>query len=199
MRPDEVHFGLHHGEVVLRSSLQHEGRTQPRKVRYLGDVEPDVLGQHGRESRQDLRRSPPAPLEIDDVRLEEHGAAVTEVRHRVRGERHISIVVHLHAKRPRGALQEIAVPRRALCVEPEVLDLSVLQDDDLDVLATHVADDVGVRVEVEGRPGVRDGFHDCHVGAEHVPEDVLRIAGDAEAEDVERGALVFHRRAAGAR
>jgi hypothetical protein len=84
-----------------------------------------------------------------------------------------------------GALQEVAVAGRALGVELEVLHLAVLQDDDLDVLAADVAHHVDVVVEVQRALAVRDRLDDRRVGAEHVAEDVLGVAGGADAEDLE--------------
>ena len=128
-------------------------------------------------------------LEVDDVRLHEDSAAVAEARHRLRREGEAGVVADVVAKARRGALEEVAVAGRALGVELEVFDLAVLQDDDLDVLAADVADDVDVVVEVERALTVGDGLDDRRVGPEHVVEDVLGVAGRADAEDLELAAL----------
>ncbi len=88
-------------------------------------------------------------------------------------------------------MQEVAVARRALRVELEVLDAPVLQNDEFDILSTHVADDVRFRVEVKGRLRVRHRLDDSHIGAQHVTQNILGITGRAYAQQLERSALRF--------
>ncbi len=76
------------------------------------------------------------------------------------------------------------MPARALRVQLEVFDAAVLQDDDLDVLAADVADHVDVLVEVQAGLGVRDGFDQRGIGADHVLQNVLGVAGGADAQDL---------------
>ena len=82
------------------------------------------------------------------------------------------------------ALQERAVARRALRVQAEVRHRALAQDHDLDVGAADVADHVGVGEEVQRGGGVRHRLDDRHVGAEHVLEQILAVAGERERADV---------------
>ena len=185
-RFDEIDLRLHRRQVVLRAALQHEVRAEGRQVGDLRDVEPDVLRQHRGQAGHDLLRLPALALEIDDVGLHEDGAAVAEARHRLGAEGDVGVLLDLEAEAFGGGLQEVAVAGRALRVELEVLDLAVLQDDELDVLAADVADHVDVVVEVQGRLGVRDRLHQRHVRAQRILQDVLGVAGRADAEDLQR-------------
>ena len=99
-----------------------------------------------------------------------------------------SSTVHVEALR-RG-LQEVAVARRALRVQLEIFHAAVLQDDDLDVLPADVADHVHVVVEVQAGLGVRDGLDQRGIGADHVFQNVLGVAGGADAQDLQRRALI---------
>ncbi len=165
-------------------------RADGGEVGDLRNVQPDVLGQHVAEAGHDLFRLPALALEIDDVGLHEHGAAVAEAGEAVGAEGRIGILLHRHVEALRGGLQEVAVARRTLRVELEIFHAAVLQDDDLDVLAADVADDVHVVVEVQAGFGVGDGFDQRGIGADDVFQNVLGVAGGADAEDLERGALI---------
>src|SRR5262245_10687951 len=125
-RLDEIDLRLDRGEIVLCAALQNEVRPERRDVRTLRDVEPDVFRQHRREARHNLFRLPSLPLEIDDVRLHEDRAAVTEGRHRMRAESDVGVIFDLHSEAFGGGLQEVAVARRALRIQLEVFDLAVL-------------------------------------------------------------------------
>ena len=83
-------------------------------------------------------------------------------------------------------MQEVAVARRALRVQLEILDAAVLQDDDLDVLAADVADHVDVVVEMQAGFGVGHGFDERGIGADHVLQNVFGVAGGAHAQYLER-------------
>ena len=87
-------------------------------------------------------------LEVDDVGLHEDRAAVAERGITLGGERDVGKLLDRIAEALRGGLQEVAVAGAALRVEFKVLDAPVLQDDDLDVLAAHVANHIHVVVEV---------------------------------------------------
>src|SRR5262245_45506018 len=189
-RLDEIDLRLDGGEVVLCASLQNEVRSERRDVRNLRDVEPDVFRQHGGEARHDLFRLPALSLEVDDVRLHEYRAAVAEGRHRMRAEGDIGVIFDLHPEAFGGGLQEVAVARRALSVQFEVLDLAVLQNDQLDVLPADVDDHVHFFIKLQRRFGVRDGFHQRDVCREHVFQNVFGVARSADAHHLERGALV---------
>jgi hypothetical protein len=101
------------------------------------------------------------------------------------------------AQRPglAGRLQEVAVAGRALGVEAEVFDAPVLEEDDLDVLAAYVADDVHVREEVQSGLRVSHRLDDRGVGRKNILENVLGVAGHSEAADLQnrslRGDLFF--------
>src|SRR5579864_5504321 len=75
----------------------------------LRNVQPDVLGQHVAQAGHDFFRLPALALEIHDVRLHEHGAAVAELRVAFGGEGNVGELFHLEAKAFAGALQEVAV------------------------------------------------------------------------------------------
>ncbi len=188
-RLDEIHFRLHHRQVVLGTALQNKARTQRSQVGDTGDVEKNVLWQHIGESGENLFRPPALALEIHNVRLHEDGAAIAKGGHRFGREGDIRKFFDLLAEAFRGRLQEVSVPRRALRIQLEILDPAVFQDDELDVLATDVDDDVRIVVELERRFGVRDGFHQRHVCVQHILEDVLRISGCSYPENLERGAF----------
>ncbi len=174
-------------------------RAERGQVGNLRNVQPDILRQHVGEAGQNLFRLPALALEIDDVRLHEDGAAVAKHRHGLGAERQIGVVGHIVAETRAGGLQEVSVAGRALRVELEILYAAVLQDDELDVLAAHVADDVGMRDRSAARLGVRHGLDDGRVGIEHVLQNVLGVAGGAHAENLERGALLFDLLRAGCR
>ena len=178
-RLDEVHLRLDGGQVVLRAALENELAADGRQVGNLRDVEPDVLRQHVAQAGHDLFRLPALALEVDDVGLHEHGAAVAELRVALGVEGDVGELFDLEAEALAGALQEIAVAGGALRVELEVLHAAVFQDDDLDVLAANVADDVRVGIEVERGLGVGHGFDQRHIGADGVLQNVLGVAGRA--------------------
>src|SRR5262245_33370415 len=85
-RLDEIDLRLDGGEFGLCPGWQNEVRSGRGDVRNLRDLEPDVFRQHGGEARHNLFRLPALSLEVDDVRLHEDRAAVTEGRHRLRAE-----------------------------------------------------------------------------------------------------------------
>ena len=101
-------------------------------------------------------------------------------------------VFDLVAQRLGRALQEVSVAGRALRVQLEILNPPVFQDDELDVLAAHVDDNVRLLIELHRRLGVRDGFHQRHIGLQHVLQNVLGVAGRAHAHHFQGRALRFH-------
>ena len=119
---------------------------------------------------------PALALEADDVGLEEDGAAVAELRHALGLEGVGRVVANIDAEGARGGFEEIAVARRALRVQHEVLDAAILQRNQLDVLAADIDDDIDVRAELLRRAGVGHGLDQCDVGAQDALEHVLRIA-----------------------
>jgi hypothetical protein len=158
-RTDEVHFRLHHRHIVLRSALQYEARSEVGQVRDARDVEEHVLREHRRETRQDLVGAPSLPLEVHNVGLHEHGAAVAEHRHGLRAECAVRELLDRDAEHLRRGLQEVSVSGRALRVELEILDPAVLQDNKFYVLAADVNDHVWIVVKPDRRFRVRYGLH----------------------------------------
>ena len=161
---DEVDLCFDCRQVVLRAALQHESPTQLRQVGNLRHVEPDILRQHIAECGHDLVGRPSLTLKIDDVRLHKHRAAVPKTRHRFSAEGNLGKLFHRIPERLRRTLQEISVTGRTLRVEFEILHLTVLQHNQLDVLSPDIHDHVGVRIEMQSRLGVRDRFHQRHIG-----------------------------------
>ena len=189
IRPDEVHFGFHRRQVVLRPALQNEPRAELRQIRNTRDVQEDVLGENRRQTGQDFLWRPSLPLEVDDVRLHEDGAAVPEHRHRGGRERALREFLDRNPERLGGRLQEVAVARRALRVQLEVLDPPLRQDDEFDVLAADIDDDVGILVVLDRRLGMSHRLDECRVGRQHVLQNVFRVSGRAHAEHFERRPL----------
>ena len=189
---DEIDFGLHDRQIVLRSALQHEARAQRREIGNAGNVQENVLRQHRRQAGENLFRPPALTLEVHDVGLHEHRAAVAEHRHGLRRECQIGVLLDAQAESFRGGLQEVSIARRALRVQLEIFHAAVVQDDDLDVLPAHIHDHVRIFVELQRRLGVRDGLHQRHVGLEHIFQNVLGVAGGGHAQHFELGALRFH-------
>ncbi len=95
-------------------------------------------------------RLPAHLLEVSDVLLQENGAAEVEAGGPLSLECLVGELGDVVAEAGRRALQEVAVPRRALGVQLELLHPPLLHDDDLDVLPAHVHDDVRVRVIAQG-------------------------------------------------
>ena len=73
--------------------------------------------------------------------------------------------------------------------EAERTDVAVLHEQDLDVLAADVADHVDVAEVVRRAHHVGDGLDDVHVRLQAFFEHVGRVAGRAEAEELERRSL----------
>src|SRR5215469_1269058 len=147
---NKVHFSLHRRQVLLRPSLKHKTVSELGQVGNAGNIQENILGQYCGQARQNLFGLPALALEVYDVRLHEHGTAVAEDGHSLRGEGDVGVLVHGNTQRLRGGLQEIAIAGRALRVELEVLNASVFQDDELDVLPADVHDHVRVLIEAHG-------------------------------------------------
>ena len=95
----------------------------------------------------------------------------------------------LQAEPFRGGLQEVAVARRALRVQLEILYAAVFQDNELDVLAADVDDDVRIVVKLERGFGVGDRFDQADIGFQNILENVFGVAGGCDAENFEFRAL----------
>ncbi len=145
----EIHFRLHDGQIILRSSLQHKTRAQRRKIGNAGDVKKNVLREHSSKAGENFLRLPALALKINNVRLHENGAAITENRHRLCGKSQIRVLVYVQSEAFRRGLEEVSVPRRALRVQLEILHAPVMQNDDFDVLSAHVHDHVRIFIELQ--------------------------------------------------
>ena len=189
---DVIDLRFHAREVVLRAALQHVPPAERRHARNLHDILPDVLRQHHRKARQQLLLAVALFLEVHAVGVEEHRAAVAELRREAGLERGIGVVGDRHAELVGHRLQQHAVAGGALVREPEVADLAVRHEQNLDVLPADVADDVHVAEILHRRHHVRDRLDDVHVGAQRFLENIRGVAGGAEADHVERRALVVH-------
>ena len=111
---------------------------------------------------------------------------MASARHRLGLERALGVALERDVVALGHALQERAVARRALRVQTEVGHRALAQDHDLDVGAAHVADHVRVREEVQRGGGVGHRLDDADVGAEHVLQQILAVAGERERADVRR-------------
>src|SRR5215471_7395334 len=187
---DEIDLGFDGGQVVLRAALQQEAAADGAEVGYLRHVQPDILGQHVAQAGHDLFGLPALALEVDDVALHEHGAAVSEAGEAIGAERDVGVLLDGDVEALRGGLQEVAVARAALRVELEILHPAVLENDDFDVLAADVADDIDVLVEVQTGLGVGHGLDERGIGADDVFQNVLGVTGGADAEDFQLRALI---------
>ena len=113
---DEIHFRFHDGKIVLRSALQDEARAERREIRNAGDVEENILRQHGSKSGENFFRPPALALEVHDVRLHEHRAAIAEYRHGLRGEGQIGVLLRLSGRSlPRWIAGNIHCPPSTAC------------------------------------------------------------------------------------
>src|SRR5438445_5150251 len=91
----EVDFRLNNRKIILCSSLQHKTRAQRRKIGNAGDVKKNVLREHSSKAGENFLRLPALALKIDNVRLHENGAAITENRHRLCGKSQIRVLVYV--------------------------------------------------------------------------------------------------------
>src|ERR1700722_1998400 len=190
-RLDEVHLSLYHRQVVLRAALQNKARTQRSQIWNAGYVEKDILRQHICESGQDLFRTPPLALEVHNIGLHEDRAAIAERGHGLGSEGNIGKFLYLFAKTFRSRLQKVAVSRRALCIELEVLHPAVLEDDQLNVLPANINDDVRIVIELKCRFRLLNRLHQSHVCVHHILQDVFRVSGRAYTQNLKRGAFAL--------
>ncbi len=189
---DVVDLRLDCREVVLRPALEHVAGPELRESRNLDDVLPHVLGQHHRQAREELLLRVAFLLEIHTVRIEEHGATVAELRAQRCLERGIRVLGHRQAELVRHGLEQHAVAGRALVREPEIPDLAVDHEQDLDVLPADVADHVDVAAVLHRGHHVRDGLDDVDISAERLLKDVGGVARGAESDHFQLRALVMH-------
>ena len=189
---DEIALGLDHRQVVVRAALQQERSSEAAQVRLLDHVQPDVLGQDLCQACHDLVRLPAQLLEVRDVLLQEDGAAVVEGGGPLGPKGQLRELGDVEPEASGGALEKVAIAGRALGVQLEVLHPAVLHDDDFDVLAAHISDDVHVGVVAQGRLRVGHRLRYGDVGAQGLLHDVLGVAGGARAPNANAGALALH-------
>ena len=67
-----------------------------------------------------------------------------------------------------------------------------MQHDELDVLATHVHDDVWIFVEFQCGLGVRDGLDQSHISLEHIFQNVLGVSCGSYSQHFHARILGFH-------
>ena len=147
MPADEIHLRLDDSEISLRPALKNETPAQGCDVGDARHVQKDVLGKHRGQSGEDLFRSPTLTLEIDDVRLKEDRAAIAELRHSPWREMRSRQTPQWECRAASAAAcRKYPLPGRALRIQTEISYRSILQHDDLDVLAAYVDDGVHVWV-----------------------------------------------------
>src|SRR5438270_1153248 len=146
---DEINLGFDHGQVVLCAALEDEAAAERGQIRNTGYVEEDVLREHIGETCQNLFGPPALALEVDDVGLHEDRASIAKGRHGFGGEGDVGKLFHLHAKALCCRLQEVAVAGGTLRVQLEVFYATVFQDNELNVLAPDIDDDMGIVVELQ--------------------------------------------------
>ena len=101
-------------------------------------------------------------------------------------------MLHGQAEPFGSGLQEIAIAGGALGIQFEILDASVLENDQLDVLPADIDDDMRIVVVLECRLRMRHGFHQCDVGFQDISQDVLGVTRRTDTKDVQAGALGPH-------
>ena len=97
-------------------------------------------------------------------RLEEENR---ELRHRLGTERTVRDFAQRNAESFRDALQECAVARGALRVQPEIADRAVLQNHDLDVHAADVADAIRIRKIMQSGGRMGNGLDHAAIRAQY--------------------------------
>ena len=112
---DVIDLRLERGEVLLRAALEDEHAAELGHARDLDDVLPDVLRQHEREAGEQLLLRVAFLLEVHAVGVEEHGAAVAELRREARFERDLGVLLHGHAELIGHRLQQHAVTGASSC------------------------------------------------------------------------------------
>ena len=67
-----------------------------------------------------------------------------------------------------------------------------MEDDDLDILPTHIDDDMWIFIELERGFCMRDGLDEGDIGVEDVFQNVLRVTCRRDAQNFQLGILRFH-------
>src|SRR5437879_733611 len=188
---DEVDLRFDHSEIVLCAALENKAATESGQIWNTRYVEEDVLRENVGEPCENLLGSPALALEVDDIGLHEDCASIAEGGHRFCGEGDVGKLFDLHSEAFGSGLQEVSVAGGTLRVQLEVFYAAVFQDDEFDVLAAYIDDDMGVVVEVERRFRVRACADQRDIGIQNIFENVFGIAGRADTENLTRCALRF--------
>ena len=167
----------------MRPALQNVFLANLLEVVHSAGVDPDIQRKNRAETGQNFFRLPAFALLVDDVALQKHSASHGKLRHGLRAERAVRHFAHGNVEALRDALQKRAVARRTLRVQAKIGHRAVVQDHDLDVNPAHVADAIRVREIVQASAGVSDGLNHRTIGAQNVFQQILAVAGDAEAEN----------------
>ena len=123
---DVVDLGLDRGQVVLGPALQDEALAQGGHAGNLHHVLPHVLGQHLRQTGEQLLLRVALLLEVHPIGIEENRAAVAEARRQGSGKGGLGVFRDGHAELIRHRLQQHAVAGRALVGQAEVLDVALV-------------------------------------------------------------------------
>src|SRR5215472_4301480 len=193
VRADEIDLGLYCSKVLLRAALQNEARAQLGQVRNSRNIQKDVLRQDCRQSGENLFAAPALALEVHDVGLHEHRAAISEDRHGAGGKCYVGILLDLVAERLGGALQEVSISCRTLRVQLKVFYSPILEHNELDVLPANVHDHMRVFVELHRRLSMRYSFDQCDISLQHVFQHVFGVAGRSHSEHFECCTLRLNR------
>ena len=109
----------------------------------------------------------------------------------MRRKRQIGELLDLQTEALGCRLQEIAVARRALRVELEILHAAILENDQLDILTAHVDDHVRIFVELDRRFGMGHCFDEPDISVQNILEHVFGVARRSYAKHFELRALVL--------
>ena len=123
--------------------------------------------------------------------MHKDGTTVAENRHGLRGKGQIGVLLNAQSKAFRCGLQEISIAGRALGVEFEIFDAAVVQNDDFDVLPTHVDNDMRIFIELERRFRMRHGLDQRYVRVQNVFQNILRVARSGYSEHLQLRLLRF--------
>ena len=186
---DVVNLRFDGRQVVLRAALQNELAPERRHARNADNVLPNVFREYLGETCQQLVFAETFLLEVDAVGIEEDRAAVTELRRQLCFECVFGVFLDGKTELIGHRLKQHPVAGRALVRQLERLYVSVLHEEDFDVLTTDVTDHVDVTEIVRRAHHVRDGLDDVHVGANALLEHIGRVPRRPETHDIELGSL----------
>ena len=190
--PDVIDLRFDRCQVVLRAPLKDELAPERGHARHADDVLPDVLRENLRETGEELFFAEAFLLEVHAVGVEKDRTAVAEAGGQLGLECRLCVLGDWQAELVGHRLKQHAVAGGALVGQLEGLDVTVLHEQDLDVLAPDVADHVDVAEVVGGTHHVRDRLDDVDVGTNALLEHVCCVTGCAKAKDFDLGTLGAH-------